>query len=98
MQEEVMFLRRGSRGVVLGVPLHSSVYCEPQSDGTIVCSLRNSTNIQQGRGRAKKFPAIKHNYESMSTPGLFFAGATSHSLDFRKSAGGFIHGFRYTGG
>ena len=53
--------------------------------------------MQRGRGRAKKFPAIKHNYESVVTPGIFFAGAVSHSLDFRKSAGGFIHGFRYTG-
>jgi len=27
---------------------------------------------------------------------LFFAGTATHSLDFRKSAGGFVHGFRYT--
>ena len=25
------------------------------------------------------------------------AGTNTHSVDFRKSAGGFIHGFRYTG-
>ena len=25
------------------------------------------------------------------------AGVASHSLDYRKSAGGFIHGYRYTG-
>ena len=25
------------------------------------------------------------------------AGVVSHSLDWRKSAGGFIHGYRYTG-
>lgn len=24
------------------------------------------------------------------------AGVTTHSLDWRKSAGGFIHGYRYT--
>lgn len=28
---------------------------------------------------------------------MFVVGTASHSLDFRKSAGGFIHGFRYTG-
>ncbi len=28
--------------------------------------------------------------------GMFFAGTNTHSLDFRKSAGGFIHGYRYT--
>ncbi|XP_072042919.1 FAD-dependent oxidoreductase domain-containing protein 2-like [Amphiura filiformis] len=43
-----------------------------------------------------KYPRIKHDYEAASVPGLFFAGTNTHSLDFRKSAGGFIHGFRYT--
>ena len=28
---------------------------------------------------------------------VLVAGVVSHSLDYRKSAGGFIHGFRYTG-
>lgn len=27
----------------------------------------------------------------------FAAGVNAHSLDYRKSAGGFIHGYRYTG-
>ena len=27
----------------------------------------------------------------------FAAGTNTHSVDLRKSAGGFIHGFRYTG-
>lgn len=38
-----------------------------------------------------------HNYESVENPHMYFAGTNTHSLDFRKSAGGFIHGFRYTG-
>ena len=29
--------------------------------------------------------------------GSSVAGTNTHSIDFRKSAGGFIHGFRYTG-
>ena len=33
-----------------------------------------------------------HNILNNST-----AGVVTHSLDYRKSAGGFIHGFRYTG-
>ncbi|XP_072035776.1 FAD-dependent oxidoreductase domain-containing protein 2-like [Amphiura filiformis] len=57
---------------------------------------RKSCNVTAGQGRKKKFPAIKANYESLKVPGLFFAGTNTHSLDFRKSAGGFIHGFRYT--
>jgi hypothetical protein len=35
-------------------------------------------------------------YESTNVAGLYFAGALSHALDFGQSAGGFIHGFRYT--
>ncbi|KAG7161775.1 FAD-dependent oxidoreductase domain-containing protein 2-like [Homarus americanus] len=50
-----------------------------------------------GRSTKKsKFPGIKHTYEAQNVPGLFFAGTITHSLDYRKSAGGFIHGFRYT--
>ncbi|KAL8620878.1 hypothetical protein ACOMHN_047049 [Nucella lapillus] len=58
--------------------------------------FKNDTTVQRGQGRAKKFLSINHNYEVKSMPGVFFAGTASHSLDFRKSAGGFIHGFRYT--
>ena len=44
-----------------------------------------------------KYPQIDHSYESVDYPGLYYAGTATHSLDWRKSAGGFIHGFRYTG-
>lgn len=37
------------------------------------------------------------NYEARHTHGLFVVGTASHGIDFRKSSGGFIHGFRYTG-
>lgn len=53
--------------------------------------------ISNPKGRTSKFPSIRHNYESKDHDGMFFAGGMTHSLDFRKSAGGFIHGFRYTG-
>lgn len=59
--------------------------------------MNSKTVITPGRGRAKKYPKINYNYESVDNPGMFFAGTATHSLDFRKSAGGFIHGFRYTG-
>lgn len=36
-------------------------------------------------------------YEGKNTPGLFVLGTASHSRDYRSSAGGFVHGFRYTG-
>ncbi|XP_012939152.1 FAD-dependent oxidoreductase domain-containing protein 2 [Aplysia californica] len=59
-------------------------------------TIFNNTRITRGKHRASKYPAINHNYESVDNSGMFYAGTASHSLDFRKSAGGFIHGFRYT--
>ena len=32
---------------------------------------------------------------AVQPPILFPAGAASHAVDYRRSAGGFIHGFRY---
>ncbi|XP_004610738.2 FAD-dependent oxidoreductase domain-containing protein 2 [Sorex araneus] len=45
---------------------------------------------------SKKYPLVRASYESRGTRGLFVLGTASHSVDYRKSAGGFIHGFRYT--
>jgi hypothetical protein len=42
-----------------------------------------------------KYPNIKTNFESINNNNLFFIGSLMHSLDYRKSSGGFIHGFRY---
>ncbi|XP_074082936.1 FAD-dependent oxidoreductase domain-containing protein 2 [Macrotis lagotis] len=60
-------------------------------------SIFNSTlGLAPGKGQKKKYPLIKASYESKRTRGLFVLGTASHSVDYRKSAGGFIHGFRYT--
>lgn len=42
-----------------------------------------------------KYPAINYNFESINNNNLYFIGSLMHSLDFKKSSGGFIHGFRY---
>jgi len=42
-----------------------------------------------------KFPLLSHRFESVSVPGLFFVGTPMHGHDYKKAAGGFIHGFRY---
>ncbi|GAE09530.1 hypothetical protein [Paenibacillus sp. JCM 10914] len=42
-----------------------------------------------------KFPSISGEFESTEVHNLFFAGAHTHGLDFRKTSSGFIHGFRY---
>ena len=43
-----------------------------------------------------RFAVMDDEYQSINVPGLYFAGALSHGKDFKRSAGGFIHGFRYT--
>lgn len=50
-------------------------------------------NSEQARG---KLPGVTAWYEGRGTPGLFVLGTAAHSRDYRSSAGGFIHGFRYT--
>ena len=42
-----------------------------------------------------KYPKINYKYESSNNNNLFFIGTLMHSLDFKQSSGGFIHGFRY---
>lgn len=42
-----------------------------------------------------KFPKLTEDYESVSEPGLYFAGVLGHGHDYKHSAGGFLHGFRY---
>ncbi|MFG1949030.1 NAD(P)-binding domain-containing protein [Nonomuraea sp. NPDC048826] len=42
-----------------------------------------------------RFPALTPAYESVSVPGLYFAGTLTQSRDFKRGTSGFIHGFRY---
>ncbi|WP_328875640.1 NAD(P)-binding domain-containing protein [Streptomyces sp. NBC_00287] len=42
-----------------------------------------------------RFAALSPAYESVNIPGLYFAGTLMQQRDFKKSTGGFIHGFRY---
>ncbi|XP_061567115.1 FAD-dependent oxidoreductase domain-containing protein 2 [Cololabis saira] len=50
-------------------------------------------NSENAKGR---LPGVTAWYEGRSTPDLFVLGTASHSRDYRASAGGFVHGFRYT--
>ncbi|XP_029810974.1 FAD-dependent oxidoreductase domain-containing protein 2 isoform X2 [Suricata suricatta] len=58
--------------------------------------FNKSLRLSSGGEFSKKYPLIKASYESKGSRGLFVLGTASHSVDYRKSAGGFIHGFRYT--
>ena len=42
-----------------------------------------------------KYPKINYKYESDNNKNLYFIGTLMHSLDYKISSGGFIHGFRY---
>uniref|UniRef100_A0A3B4YPZ7 FAD-dependent oxidoreductase domain containing 2 n=1 Tax=Seriola lalandi dorsalis TaxID=1841481 RepID=A0A3B4YPZ7_SERLL len=60
-------------------------------------SIFDSSACPPNSGNAKgRLPGVTAWYEGKSTPGLFVLGTAAHSRDYRSSAGGFIHGFRYT--
>jgi hypothetical protein len=42
-----------------------------------------------------KYPNINLRYESVNNNNLFFIGSLMHSIDYKVSSGGFVHGFRY---
>ena len=42
-----------------------------------------------------RFPAMTCEWESTNVPHLYFAGTLTQSRDYKKTASGFIHGFRY---
>jgi hypothetical protein len=42
-----------------------------------------------------RFPALDSAWQSVNVPGMYFAGTITQSRDFKKTASGFIHGFRY---
>ena len=41
-----------------------------------------------------KYPSVSSWYEVTNVKNMFVAGTAMHSRDWRKSSGGFIHGFR----
>ncbi|CAL4109256.1 unnamed protein product, partial [Meganyctiphanes norvegica] len=59
-------------------------------------NIFNKSSMPGKSNKKAKYPGIKNTFEAQNVPGLYFAGTNTHSLDYRKSAGGFIHGFRYT--
>jgi thioredoxin reductase len=70
-------------------------------DRVIVCTgFRFDPAIFDGDCRPElviddRFPAQTPEWESTNVPGLHFAGTLMQVRDFKRSTGGFIHGFRY---
>ena len=46
-------------------------------------------------GAGNKYPQMTAAYGHPTVDGLYYAGTLMHGNDFKKSSGGFIHGFRY---
>lgn len=57
-------------------------------------SCARPPNSDNAKGR---LPQVTAWYEGVNTPDLFVLGTAAHARDYRFSAGGFVHGFRYTG-
>ena len=45
--------------------------------------------------RSGKYPAMTCRFASPNQPGFYYNGALTHARDYRRAAGGFIHGYRY---
>ena len=67
----------------------------------IVCTgFRFDASVFEPRCRPRltindRFAELTPAYESTTVPDLYFAGTLMQQRDFKKSTGGFIHGFRY---
>uniref|UniRef100_A0A8C8IMP2 FAD-dependent oxidoreductase domain-containing protein 2 n=1 Tax=Oncorhynchus tshawytscha TaxID=74940 RepID=A0A8C8IMP2_ONCTS len=59
-------------------------------------NLSSSARPPSSEGARGRLPGVTAWYEGRGTPDLFVLGTAAHSRDYRSSAGGFIHGFRYT--
>ncbi|PWI42279.1 NAD(P)-binding domain-containing protein [Streptomyces sp. ICBB 8177] len=74
---------------------------ELRYDRVLVCTgFRFDASVFAEECRPKlvikdRFAQLTPAYESVDVPGLYFAGTVMQQRDFKRSTGGFIHGFRY---
>lgn len=71
--------------------------CIPDFMFIFFITKSRSARLHNSKNAKGRLPELTAWYEGVQTPDLFVLGAASHSRDYRTSAGGFIHGFRYTG-
>ena len=93
--------RDGSYFVTVSFSRANEVKKEIRYDRVIVCTgFRFDNSIFADDCRPKlihcdRFPDQTAEWESTNVPDLYFAGTLMQVRDFKKSTGGFIHGFRY---
>lgn len=101
---DVRQIRRDADGyhVTFSFSRADEVVRELHYDRVLACTgFRFDPDIFADRCRPQltisdRFPAQTDEWESVNVPDLFFAGTLSQVRDFKKSTGGFIHGFRYS--
>lgn len=93
--------RDGSYFVTVNFSRANEVKKEIRYDRVIVCTgFRFDASVFADDCRPQlvynhRFPAQTSEWESTNVPNLYFAGTLMQVRDFKKSTGGFIHGFRY---
>jgi hypothetical protein len=93
--------RNGSYLVTVSFARANEVTKDIPYDRVIVCTgFRFDPSIFDPACRPElviddRFPAQTPEWESVNVPDLYFAGTLMQVRDFKRSTGGFIHGFRY---
>jgi len=93
--------RNGCYVVTFSFSRADEVEKELRYDRVIVCTgFRFASSIFADGCRPElvllnRFPAQTAEWESTNIPDLYFAGTLMQVRDYKKSTGGFIHGFRY---
>ena len=93
--------RDGGYVVTVSFARANEVTRDLRYDRVIVCTgFRFDTGLFADDCRPElvlddRFPAQTPEWESTNVPGLHFAGTLMQVRDFKRSTGGFIHGFRY---
>ena len=89
-REESWPLRRGYHDVIVCIGMEND-------RNPFECELEEGcTAVKPDVHCARKMPVIASNFESVNERDVYSGGSLLHFRDFKKSSGGFIHGFRYT--
>ena len=85
--DDAPFAPRGNASVVTGLAAEEFISAVPTGSAW--------RRVAIARDETDTYPEVTSAFESVSTPHLYVAGALMHFRDHKRSAGGFIHGFRY---
>jgi thioredoxin reductase len=90
-QLEVDISYSHARGQKIVVPVDYVINCAGFSMDTSIFSEECMPEMHYNG----KYPLLNEKWESASQSNMYFCGTVMHSLDYKKTFSGFIHGFRY---